>query len=155
MDRETLYDAIRELDFDYRMGKVEEDDYRATRSRYENRAVELMRAIEETAGPAPGIEDRIEHEIAALRKKDTGACAGCGSSTPGGRPLLSSMRKSPNSPLKKSIRAAAGSYGRITALRFLPESPDSSRSRALSSAIIARPRLQSNFINGLLTEPRL
>lgn len=68
-EREAIIDAIRELDFDHRMGKVEEDDYRATRSRYENRAVELMRAIEETAGPTPGIEDRIEEQIAALRKK--------------------------------------------------------------------------------------
>ena len=68
-EREAIIDAIRELDFDHRMGKVEEDDYRATRSRYENRAVELMRAIEQTAGPAPKIEDRIEEQIAALRKK--------------------------------------------------------------------------------------
>ncbi|MDE2998410.1 MAG: zinc ribbon domain-containing protein [Gemmatimonadota bacterium] len=83
-EREALVDAIRELDFDYRMGKVEEDDYRATRSRYESRAVELMRVIEETAGPAPGIEDRIEEEIAAMRKKDTVICAGCGRATPEG-----------------------------------------------------------------------
>ena len=83
-DREALYDAIRELDFDYRMGKVEEDDYRETRTRYENRAVELMRAIEETAGPTPGIEERIEREIAALRAGDTGTCDACGSSTPDG-----------------------------------------------------------------------
>ena len=83
-DREALYDAIRELDFDYRMGKVEEDDYRATRSRYEGRAIELMRAIEETAGPSPEIDERIEREIAALRRKDTDTCAGCGSASPAG-----------------------------------------------------------------------
>ena len=83
-DRETLYEAIRELDFDFRMGKVEEDDYRATRTRYENRAVELMRAIEETAGPTLAIEDRIEQEIAALREIDTGSCTGCGAAAPAG-----------------------------------------------------------------------
>ena len=55
-----------------------------------------------------------------------------------------------SSPLKKPIRSAAGSCGRITALRSLSESPDSTRSRALSSVTMARPRLQSNFINGLL-----
>ena len=60
---------------------------------------------------------------------------------------------SANSPLKKSIRAAAGSCARITALRSLPESPDSTRSRALSSITMARPRLQSNFINRLLSVP--
>ena len=83
-EREALLDAIRELDFDHRMGKVEEEDYRETRSRYENRAVELMRVIDENAGPTPGIEDRIEEEIAALRNKDTAACAGCGCATPEG-----------------------------------------------------------------------
>ena len=82
--REVLYDTIRELDFDYRMGKVEEDDYRATRSRFGSRAVELIKAIEETDAPAPGIEDRIEREIAAVRKKDTATCARCGSTTPAG-----------------------------------------------------------------------
>ena len=84
VDREALYDAIRELDFDYRMGKVEEGRLSRDRSRYESRAVELMRAIEETTGPPVGIEDRIEQEIAALRERDTGACAGCGDSTPEG-----------------------------------------------------------------------
>ena len=83
-EREALLDAIRELDFDHRMGKVEEEDYRETRSRYENRAVELMRAVEESAGPTPEIEDRIEEEIAALRKKNTVSCAGCGWETPEG-----------------------------------------------------------------------
>ena len=65
-----------------------------------------------------------------------------------------------NSPLKKPIRATAGSRSRFTALRSLAESPESTRSRlsactaqagALSSVTIARPRLQSDFINGLLT----
>ena len=60
------------------------------------------------------------------------------------------QRRSPNSPLKKSIRATAGPCGRNTALRSLAESLDSTRLRALSSATMARPRLQSDFINGLL-----
>ena len=42
------------------------------------------------------------------------------------------------SPLKESIRATAGPCGRTTALR------------ALSTATMARPRLQSDSINGLL-----
>ena len=56
-----------------------------------------------------------------------------------------------DSPLKKIIRAAAGPYVRAIALRSLPESTDSTRSRALSSATMTRPRLQSNFYNGLLS----
>ena len=38
------------------------------------------------------------------------------------------------------------------AVHSLPESPDSTRSRALSSATMTRPRLQSDFINGLLED---
>ena len=55
-----------------------------------------------------------------------------------------------SSPLTKSIRATAGPCGRNTALRALAESRDGTRLRALSSITMARPRLQSDFINGLL-----
>ena len=76
-NRETIYEAIRELDFDYRMGKVEEDDYKTTRARYQARAVEVMKALDKTNGraepisasaPSKSIDDQIEQEIAALRK---------------------------------------------------------------------------------------
>ncbi|MCZ6634992.1 MAG: hypothetical protein O7G87_16470 [bacterium] len=76
-NREMIYEAIRELDFDYRMGKVEEDDYKTTRARYQARAVEVMKALDKTNGraepisesaPSKSIDDQIEQEIAALRK---------------------------------------------------------------------------------------
>lgn len=76
-NREMIYEAIRELDFDYRMGKVEEDDYKTTRARYQARAVEIMKALDKTNGraesisasaPSKSIDDQIEQEIAALRK---------------------------------------------------------------------------------------
>ena len=68
--------------------------------------------------------------------------------------ILLHRRSLPNisSPLKKSIRSAAGSCDRITALRSLSESPDSTRSRASSSVTMSRPRLRSNFSNGLLDD---
>lgn len=73
--RDMVYEAIRELDFDHRMGKVEEDDYRQTRARYTAQAVELIKSLdkaaERTDQPAPkpqGISDQIEKEIAAIRR---------------------------------------------------------------------------------------
>ena len=75
--RDMAYEAIRELDFDYRMGKVEEDDYRQTRTRYTAQAVEVMKSLDKTNGradrppPAPETkkgEDSIENEIAAIRQ---------------------------------------------------------------------------------------
>ena len=64
------------------------------------------------------------------------------------------------SPLEKSIRATAGSYDRDTALpacakrraagrRSFPESSDSHRSCASSSATMTRPRPRSDFSGGL------
>lgn len=72
--RDMVYEAIRELDFDYRMGKVEADDYRQTRARYTARAVELMKTLdnadaESPDDPAESLDDQIEREIAAIRKK--------------------------------------------------------------------------------------
>lgn len=77
--RDMIYGAIRELDFDYRMGKVEDDDYQQTRARYTAQAVEVMKALDKTNGradqPDPAAspksretEDQIEKEIAAIRK---------------------------------------------------------------------------------------
>jgi hypothetical protein len=73
--RDMVYEAIRELDFDHRMGKVEEDDYRQTRARYTAQAVELIKSLdkaaERTDRPASkpqGISDQIEKEIAAIRR---------------------------------------------------------------------------------------
>jgi hypothetical protein len=86
--RESLYDSIKELDFDYRMGKVEEDDYKATRSRYQSQAVDLMKAIDQSNGRAESSEDKIEQEIAALRgsgSKKRGkkkSCSNCNSPVP-------------------------------------------------------------------------
>ena len=73
--RDMVYEAIRELDFDHRMGKVEEDDYRQTRARYTAQAVELIKSLDKASEradrPAPepqGISDQIESEIAAIRR---------------------------------------------------------------------------------------
>ncbi|MDE2830506.1 MAG: hypothetical protein OXN20_10345, partial [Gemmatimonadota bacterium] len=47
--RDMVYEAIRELDFDHRMGKVEEDDYRQTRARYTAQAVELIKSLDKAS----------------------------------------------------------------------------------------------------------
>ncbi len=72
--RDMVYEAIRELDFDHRMGKVEEDDYRQTRARYTAQAVELIKSLDKATERAnrparkpQGISDQIEKEIAAIR----------------------------------------------------------------------------------------
>ena len=82
-DRERVYTAIQELEFDYQMGKVEEADYKETRSRYEHRAITLLKALDKTNGRPEAIEKQIEEEVAALRKKGLdNTCPDCSATLP-------------------------------------------------------------------------
>jgi len=76
-ESERVYEAIRELDFDHRMGKIEEEDYKEMRTRYQAQAVELMKALDKTNGRADRpqeapiakeVDKTIEEEIAAIRQ---------------------------------------------------------------------------------------
>lgn len=69
--REQVLEAIREIDFDHRMGKIEGDDYKETRGRYEAQAVELINQLDKGNGRAGEIEDLVEQEIASMRKGKT------------------------------------------------------------------------------------
>jgi len=66
--REQVLEAIREIDFDHQMGKIEGDDYTETRGRYEAQAIELIDQLDKGNGKAGQIEDLVEQEIAAARK---------------------------------------------------------------------------------------
>ena len=66
--REQVIEAIREIDFDHKMGKIEGDDYTETRGRYEAQAVELIKQLDQGNGRAGEIEDLVEQEIASARK---------------------------------------------------------------------------------------
>lgn len=76
-ESERVYEAIRELDFDHRMGKIGEDDYKDMRGRYQDQAVELMKSLDKTNGRADRpreapitkeVDNSIEDEIEAIRK---------------------------------------------------------------------------------------
>jgi hypothetical protein len=82
-ERERILETIRELDFDHRMGKVEEADYTEARGRYEAQAIEVMKAIDRTNGrpDQADVEKQVEAEIAGLRQKgqtSQAKCAKCG-----------------------------------------------------------------------------
>ena len=82
-DRERVYTAIQELDFDYRMGKVEEADYRQTRARYEQYAITLLKALDKSSSRTETIARRIEAEVSALRKKRSSrTCPDCDATLP-------------------------------------------------------------------------
>jgi rubrerythrin len=85
-EKEEIYRAIKDMEFDYKMGKLSGDDYRNLSERYRAKAVESLKRIEEQAGRekdlAEEIEEEIEKEVLALRerpKKGEGFfCTQCG-----------------------------------------------------------------------------
>jgi hypothetical protein len=46
-EKETVYAAIQELDFDLKSGKLSEEDHHGLRKRYEERAAILLQAIDD------------------------------------------------------------------------------------------------------------
>lgn len=57
-EREAALEALRELDFDYALGKLAENDYRALRERMELRALTVLKALDELAASAALTADR-------------------------------------------------------------------------------------------------
>ena len=45
--KETVYENIKDLDFEYKMGKLSDEDYQGLRNGYEQEAFVLMREIEQ------------------------------------------------------------------------------------------------------------
>lgn len=92
VQKEATYGALKELEFDHAMGNLSARDYRELASRYEDKALALLKAIDEVAesqegggragaavAPAvvgvhvgsarrDGLEDAIEREVASLRR---------------------------------------------------------------------------------------
>jgi len=109
--REGAYRAIRDLDFDYQAGKLDEDDYHQLRAKYATQAVSIMQALDQRgqeAGDNMALDALLEQEILearrGMRRPDARAtsqpgvltcpecgrevaaedrfCAGCGASLP-------------------------------------------------------------------------
>jgi hypothetical protein len=78
-ERQDIIRAIREIDFDHRTGKINDEDYKRVREDYVQRGAAVLRelnTLEEV-----DVEDVIEAKVAALRKThdDAGAlhCPKC------------------------------------------------------------------------------
>jgi hypothetical protein len=48
--RDVAYDTLRDLEFDFRMGKMAEKDYLELKARYQGEAAEILRQVEELEG---------------------------------------------------------------------------------------------------------
>lgn len=75
LHKETLYTAIRDLDFDYHTGKVDQQDYTALRQQLEDEAIQALRALD-AVDPLAAIDNDLERQIAALRHPFLGETVG-------------------------------------------------------------------------------
>ena len=83
--KEMLYGAIRDLDFDFQTSKVDQKDYAELRQQLEKEAVHILRQLD-AADPRVMLDHEIEHHVLALRRHSAStvcgsrreSCLGCG-----------------------------------------------------------------------------
>ena len=68
-EKETAYIAIKDLDFDYKTGKLSENDYRELRRQYEEDAVAVLKRLENAEKPV---------KAQATAEPDDRFCPSCG-----------------------------------------------------------------------------
>ena len=91
--KETTYSALKELEFDYKTGKLSEQDFHELETRFKADALEILEAIDQLEHPTPkgkagrraetgmvGVESK--RRVSAALPADTavagGLCASCG-----------------------------------------------------------------------------
>ncbi len=87
LQKEGLYTAIQDLDFDYQTGKVDHRDYTELRQQLEGEAVETLRELD-SLDPLAALDETLEQQIASLRTTpsdtalSTGVCVQCSTAYP-------------------------------------------------------------------------
>ena len=66
--KETIYENIKDLDFEYKMGKLGDDDYQRLRSDYEREAYAAMRDIEKVQPET--LQKTGQPQVVAVLKSD-------------------------------------------------------------------------------------
>jgi hypothetical protein len=85
LQKEMLYGAIRDLDFDFQTGKVDQKDYAELRQQLEREAAQILRQLD-AVDPLVALDHEIEHQVFALRRYSAStvcgssreSCCGCG-----------------------------------------------------------------------------
>ena len=72
--REVLYDNLRDLHLEFRMGKLSEQDYQQTKARYQEELALLLHALENV--------DESRGLPAEARRAQAGRCSRCGKDNP-------------------------------------------------------------------------
>jgi hypothetical protein len=69
-EKESLYTALNDIEFDYGLGKLSREDYDDLKRDYKAKAASVLKQIDAIGEGqhSPGLEDELEKEIIALRK---------------------------------------------------------------------------------------
>jgi len=70
--KEALYSAIRDIDFDYSLGKLSKDDYEELKSKYKLEAASVLQEMDQTQkqSETKSPDYELEQEISSYRKTD-------------------------------------------------------------------------------------
>lgn len=75
-ERDRVINALQELDFDFKLGKVPEDGYPAQRAELLQRGASILKQLDEVAPQAAGLSPTDRIERAVIGGPDAGAAAG-------------------------------------------------------------------------------
>lgn len=70
--KDTILQAIKDLEFDYHVGKMSQEDYRRLDQRLRRQAIGLMQQIEKLAPASASLDEQLESIIAQFRQTSSG-----------------------------------------------------------------------------------
>ena len=72
-EKESVYSALKEIDFDYSTGKLSKEDYDELENKYKTQAVALLKEIDSLGGKSYilDLDKEIEKEIRTIRRTKT------------------------------------------------------------------------------------
>ena len=80
--KEVVYTSIKDLDFDYRTGKLSEDDYKELKERYELEALHILKDIDDSEREKTTADKTIARQVASESAEPTDKdfifCPKCG-----------------------------------------------------------------------------
>jgi hypothetical protein len=78
-EKASLLLAMRELDFDFEMGKISKNDYLNLKERTQAKAVEILKKLEKFEAHWKNVGDQIAEKISTPKVKTAFFCGECGS----------------------------------------------------------------------------
>ncbi len=79
-EKATIILALRELDFDYEMGKLSVEDYKNLKKKYEDYAVRIMKELEDAEKIWAEVEKEVQREVGKRigKMEESDFCSRCG-----------------------------------------------------------------------------